>query len=532
MLLTSLGIVPLTIARMARPVILPLLGAGLVLGSVGQGAEVIRMVHTLLGAAAYRQATDLYFDRHDGQAVTCEDFVKCMEDASGRDLSQFRLWYSQAGTPTIDASWTHDADGKFTLTLKQTVPPTPGQPMKQPMHFPVSFGLVGADGKDLIGSQLLELTEVEQSFTFDNIPAGAVPSILRNFSAPVKLNAPYTDAQLKHLMVHDSDAFNQWDAGQKFIRAKMLEQIARVEAGFAPLVTPEVVDVYRNLLARKGMDKAFKALMLARPGFQELSQHCAKVNPDAVQTVQKAFAGGIASSLEDALKKEVTRNKPAAPYAFTQDQAASRALKNTALAQLAALNSETHARAAYRQFKAADNMTDRIAALGVLLNGQCAKGIRDKAVHDFYEMYKDEPLAINKWFTARVAADSGNALDTAKLLAKHPAFNAENPNRVRALYGAFSATPRAFHAVDGSGYAFMADFILDADTRNSQLSSRLVDCFAPYERYADPWKSQMQATLMRMAQKPGLSKGLSEKLEKFGAVAKAKPAYRNPAPEA
>lgn len=500
-----------------------------------KGAEVIRMMHTLLGAETFRKATDMYFERHDGQAVTCEDFIRCMEDASGRDLTQFRRWYSQAGTPRIDASWSYDKDMRsFALTLKQTVPPTPGQPVKEPMHMPVDFALVGADGK-VITPKLLELTQGEQTFVIDDVPPGCVPSLFRGFSAPVQLHAPYTDSQLRHLMVHDNDAFNQWDAGQQFVANKLVQQIDAYKPGKRVTVGADVVDAFRGILARRDMDKMLQTWMLTFPSAAEIYEKRraknpdALINPDTVRAVYDAFRTALATKLSQDFWDIYDANMPQEPYSFDQNGAGRRALKNSALYQTGRTQRMEAAYAAYRQFRSADNMTDRLAAFGVLLDMKVGKGLRDKAVHDFYERYKNEPLALDEWFSARVGAKSEDSLAMAQFLAKHPDFNASNPNRARALYGAFAGS-RGFHAKDGSGYAFLADFIKQADAKNPQLSSSLIGIFRNYKRYDTPWQELMFDALKDIASMPKISGDLAEKLERFGALPVHAPS--NAAPEA
>jgi aminopeptidase N len=482
-----------------------------------KGAEVIRMYQTLMGGGVFSTANDLYFDRHDGQAVTCEDYTQCMEDESGRDLSQFRLWYSQAGTPKIDADWSEktDASGKtaLTLTLAQTIPPTHGQPVKKAMHIPVDFALIAPDGST-VAPQVLELTKDKQSFVFNDAPAGCIPSLFRNFSAPVIVNAPYTDAHLRHLMMHDSDPFNQWDAAQTFMANKIMEQLDNAEAGKPVTVSPDVIDAMNSILADQSLDKMFKVRMLTLPAMTEIAQRRKAIDPDMLNAVYDVFHEDISRQLAPALWGAYDGNMPQGPYAYEQEQVGRRALKNGALSRLGHSAGMEAAYAAYRQFRSADNMTDRLSAFSTLLNMKTGKGLRDKAVHDFYEMFKDDALVVDKWFMAR-AASRHTDLATARQLAQHPAFNELNPNRARSLYGAFAGS-RAFHAKDGSGYAFVADFIKRIDARNPQVAAGMVAVFRSYKRYAEPWQSNMRAALDDIASLPKLSSDLGERLNQFG----------------
>lgn len=509
-----------------------------------KGAEVIRMIRTLLGESGFRAGTDLYFQRHDGQAVTCDDFIKAMGDATGRDFSQFMLWYSQAGTPVIDASWAYDpAAQKFSLTLKQTVPPTPGQPVKKPMHIPVRFGLVSPAGQDVAlnpagaTETLLELTQDSQTFEFTNIPPDCVPSILRNFSAPVRLNAPYTDQQLRHLMAHDSDGFNQWDAGNRYLRHKMLEQIDRVEAGKKLVVDTDVTDTLRYIATRAGTDPQLLAAMLTLPSTADLEQARRFIDPLAVAKVHNAFSREIAAALRGELAALYDGNNDVGqPYRMDQKSLGRRVLMNAALSYLARTTERQDFQRVTDQYANASHMTDRASALRALLGNKVARpaNLRN-ALDSFYSDFRKEALVIDKWFSLQAASGS---LKTAQALRQHPDFDLKSPNRVRALYSTFMySNPAAFHAKDGSGYKFVADFIAGIDAGNPQLASRLLDGFADVEKYKEPHRRLMRTALQGIADSLGAkaSPDLAEKLGKFGVHGNtgsgaAKPSGTAPAP--
>ncbi|MGZ9108341.1 MAG: aminopeptidase N [Micavibrio sp.] len=510
-----------------------------------KGAEVIRMIHTLLGESGFRAGTDLYFQRHDGQAVTCDDFIKAMGDATGRDFSQFMLWYSQAGTPVIDASWSYNPTAqKFFLTLKQTIPPTPGQPVKKPMHIPVRFGLVTPAGQDAVlntatgaTETLLELTQDSQTFEFDNIPPGCVPSLLRNFSAPVRLNAPYTDGQLRHLMSYDSDGFNQWDAGNRYLRHKILEQIDRVETGKKLVVDKDVTDTLRQLAAQPGNDPQLLAAMLTLPSTADLEQARPVIDPLAVAKVHNAFSRKIATTLRGELAAIYDGNNDVGqPYRMDQKSLGRRVLMNAALSYLTRTPERQDFQRALDQYAKASHMTDQASALRALLGNKVARPADTKnALDRFYNDFRSEALVIDKWFSLQAASGS---LKTAQALRQHPDFDIKSPNRVRALYSTFMySNPTAFHAKDGSGYKFVADFIAGIDAGNPQLASRLLDGFADVEKYKEPHRRLMKDALQGIADSLGAkaSPDLAEKLGKFGVRGNtgsgaAKPSGTAPAP--
>ncbi len=478
-----------------------------------KGAEVIRMFHTLLGAEMYRKATDLYFERFDGMAVTCEDWAQCMEDASGLDLSQFKLWYSQAGTPEVGASWAYDeAAARFTLTLTQSVPPTPGQAVKEPMHIPVRVGLMGADGSDLVEEQVLHLKESSQEFVFEGVGEEPVPSILRGFSAPVKLSAALDNTQLSFLMLNDTDGFNRWEASQSLALKMMNAMLDKVEAGEEYEVCPRYMDVYGRLLAQgfdNSTDKALLARALALPDVGFVGQQRKDVDPPAIYAVRQALLRAIKVAHRDVLSELYEANRSAGAFGITPADMGQRALQNGLLSILSSSKGGNCASLAKAQFDAADNMTDRIAALNMLADN--TRDERDAAFSDFYAKYRDQPLVIDKWFGLQAAAVRDTTIDDLRKLAGHPDFNIKNPNRVRSLYSVFAMNnPAVFHAADGSGYEFLTDAVVTLNAINPSIAARLLSQMRDWRRYSPDRRDKLKACLERVLATPDLSPDVFE----------------------
>ncbi len=480
-----------------------------------KGAELNRMLHTLLGKEDFRKASDRYFERFDGQAVTVEDWVHCMEEASGRNLSQFMLWYTQAGTPKITAHWSHDhATKHFTLTLEQQVPTITNQSNGQPRHIPVKFGLVSPDGQDVVQG-VLELTQAKQTFTFENVPPHSVPSLFRHFSAPVNLEAPYTDDQLRHLMVHDRDGFNQWEAGNRFLTTKLMEQIDRNEHGREILVGNDVLNSFRRILQRSDMDQELMSLALSLPVYQEIAPQREVIDPHAIIAVRKAFLETLGRQLHDEfLEMYHTNYDPGKPY--DRADAGRRSLQNTALTYLSHSGDAEVAKLAVRQYSQANNMTDRYTALTIIINMDEAQSYRDGVTQHFYYQFEHDALVIDKWVGAFARSQADEVLQIVKSLTEHEAFTHPTPNRMRALYGTFSqANPKGFHAEDGSGYAFVADFLMELDAKNPQVASGMIGVFEKFRQHRMDLQTHMEAQLRRIAAMERLSTDLSEKLERY-----------------
>ncbi|WP_417834491.1 aminopeptidase N [Thalassospira xiamenensis] len=487
-----------------------------------KGAELIRMMHTLLGAEGYRKGIDLYFDRHDGQAVTCDDFAKAMEDANEVDLSQLKIWYSQAGTPSLSWRGEHDTEAKqFRLTVSQKTAPTPGQPDKVALHMPIAIGLLGRDGGELV-SRTVQLTEAEQTFVFDNIDQVPVVSFNRGFSAPVNVATEQPHEELVFLMGHDSDAFNRWEAGQKYATALMLSAIAEFEknggdADAALGDVTEFVAAMRATLINDDLDKAFRADALVLPGEEFLSEQRKPANPDAIHQVRNALRRRIGSDLRAEFGNAYHQNASNAAFTPDAESAGQRALRATALSYLVASGEGEFADLAAEQYRSADNMTDRMAALSVL-NHLDHPG-RAEALSDFEARFGTDTVVMDKWFGLQAMSSRDDTLSRVKDLMSHPLFTMRNPNKVRSLIGAFAmANPRHFHAADGSGYAFYTDRLIELDDINPQVAARLCAPLGKWAKYDEARAGLMKAALDRILAKPDISRDLYEIASKSRAV--------------
>ena len=486
-----------------------------------KGAEVIRMQHTLLGPERFRRGIDLYFQRHDGCAVTCDDFIQAMQDASSVNLDQFRRWYGQAGTPVVSVRGAYDAAScTYALHVTQHLPATPGQPSKLPLHIPIAVGLVGPDGRDLplmlmgesgaAGStRVLHLRELSQTFRFEGVPAMPVPSLLRGFSAPVILDYDYTGAELAFLAAHDSDQVNRWDAAQRsFVRAMLsLAEDHRDKRALA--VPPDLSQVVRSLLADREHDPALIGLALALPDVAYVAALTETIDVDGIVAAREFLVAALARALRGEFADAYGRNRVRAPYAPTTEQAGRRKLANVCLGYLCAAGDHEACATAVAHFDAADNMTDTVAALAALKDGDTPE--RNALFDRFEVQWRDEPLVLDKWFALEATSARADTLDRVKRLLAHPRFNARNPNRVRSLVGAFTLRNFAgFHGRDGRGYAFAADEVLALDSTNPQLAAAIAGAFNLWKRFAEPRRGLMQAALQRVAIAPGLSPDVTE----------------------
>ena len=486
-----------------------------------KGAEVIRMQHTLLGPERFRRGLDLYFQRHDGQAVTCDDFVQAMQDASGVNLTQFRLWYSQAGTPVVTATATFDAaHSTYTLEITQHTPATPGQSSKLPLHIPLAVGLVGPDGRDIPlkldgeaasggGTRVLHLQQRTQSFRFVDVPARPVPSLLRGFSAPVILELDYTDTELAFLVAHDSDPVNRWDAAQRsFVRA-MLALADDRRGDRALVLPPTLVEVVRSLLVDRAGDPALIALALTPPDSGYVAALVETIDVDGVDAARAFLVGELARVLRHEFEDVYARHRVTAPYAPTPEQTGARKLANACLRYLCAADNGEARATAVAQFDAADNMTDTVAALAAVKDGDSPE--RKSLFERFEARWHDEPLVLDKWFALEATSARPDALARVIDLLAHPRFNARNPNRVRSLVGAFTLRNFVrFHDRDGGGYVFAADEVLALDPTNPQLAAAIVGAFNLWKRFPEPRRGLMQAALQRIAAAQGLSPDVTE----------------------
>jgi aminopeptidase N len=481
-----------------------------------KGSEIVRMYHTLLGAKTFRKGSDLYFDRHDGEAVTIEQFVAAMEDASGRDLTQFRRWYKQSGTPVLKVRSEYDATAKtYKLNFDQSCPPTPGQTKKLPFVIPVKLGLVSDDGVDIqLNSAgeteiIIEITKPHHQLVFENIDAEPVPSLLRGLSAPVKLDYPYSTEQLAHLMANDSDGFNRWDASQT-LSLTVLNQLMHDSLHDRPMVLDgELVEAYKALLSDESLDSAMVALMLQLPTEALLHEeadtiHIAAIH-DARSFLRTALAGCLAVELETIYERHNTQQA----YAPNVEQMGNRSLKNAALGYLMLVDSGVEL--AWAQFQNADNMTDQSAALSALVNCPAAADYAAKALALFLEEFKDEALAMNVWLQIQAANSQPNALSRVKVLLEHSAFSMTNPNKIRSLIGGFAnANHVNFHASDGSGYVFLTEQILALNTVNPQIAARLVTPLTRWKKFSEPNRKLMRDALQNIANEPNLVKDVYE----------------------
>jgi aminopeptidase N len=486
-----------------------------------KGAEVVRMYRTLLGADGFRRGMDLYFARHDGRAVTCDDFRAAMADANDLDLEQFGRWYSQAGTPLLEAEGRHDSVSQtWRLRLRQGVPGR--EEDFQPLHVPVAVGLLGPEGADLplrlVGeppgagpaptTRVLELREREQEFSFADVAQPPVASLLRGFSAPVRLRMRRGREELAFLMAHDSDPFNRWDAGQALAQELLLE-LAACAAGGQPLVLdPLLVEAFGRVLGDAHLDGSFRSLAISLPAENVLAQEMEIVDPDALHAAREFAIAELARAHRDALL-EIYHSHQAARYSKDKAAVDRRRLKNAALRYLTALGTSDVLGLAAEQLQRADNMTDAQAALALLAEHPGPR--REEALAGFYQRWRADPLVVDKWFSVQALSGAPDTPERVTALARHPDFTLANPNRVRALVGAFgSGNQVRFHAPDGSGYALVADHVLALDARNPQLAARMVSPFNQWRRFDAARRALMRAQLQRIADRPELSADVGE----------------------
>ena len=479
-----------------------------------KGAEVIRMIHTLLGERGFQQGMACYIERHDGQAVTCEDFVKAMEDGAGADLGQFRRWYEQAGTPLLAVTDSYDeARGEYRLQISQSCPPTPGQENKLPFHIPVDIELLDNAGKAFAlangeTSQVLSLTEASQEFVFEGIASRPVPSLLREFSAPVKLDYPYTDTQLSHLMVHASNAVSRWDSAQQLLSAHILANAERSAGGESLVLPALVVDALRGVLLDEAIDPALAALILTLPTLNELAEQVTTVDVDGLYRAREFVKSTLASELADELQA-VYRAQSLAAVGQDAKSVAARSLKNACLALMGA-NAQSNDLVA-TQFTSTDNMTDAMASLAVANENGLA--CRDTLMAAFEQRWSDNGLVMDKWFALEGARPEAAVLDRIQALTNHSAFHWDNPNRVRSLLGSFGINNAvAFHQAGGAGYRFLTDMLLKLNSINPQVASRLITPLMQWKKMPEGQAELMKQQLQRLMDTPDLAKDLYEKV--------------------
>lgn len=482
-----------------------------------KGAEVVGMIHSLLGDEKFRQGSDLYFSRHDGQAVTIEEFVGAMEEVSGQDLKQFRRWYKQSGTPVIDVTSHYDPEAKtYSLTFEQSCPATPGQSQKKPFVIPIKFGLVGADGQDLPlnnqgdQSMVFSLYETSQTLVFENLQQPPVPSLLRGFSAPVKLNYNYSSDQLAHLMANDSDGFNRWDAGQKLSLQVLNKLIEDAKAERELVMDQQLIKVFKSLLSDHSLDPAMVNLMLQLPSEAQLHEQAEIIYVEAIHRARQFARQSIATALEQQLVSTYQRLTETQDYAPEANQIGRRALRNCVLGYLMKVKT-VGPELAWQQFNNASNMTDKAAALSALVNCETAQNYATQALKAFEQDYCDETLAMNLWLQVQATSQLPEGLERVQALMEHSAFNINNPNKARSLLGAFcSANPINFHNKEGSGYEFLQQQIIALNALNPQVAARLVTPLTRWKKLPEPNRQLMRDALQQIANHKGLVKDIQE----------------------
>ncbi|MFB0709743.1 aminopeptidase N [Buttiauxella noackiae] len=485
-----------------------------------KGSEVIRMLHTLLGEENFQKGMQLYFERHDGSAATCDDFVQAMEDASNVDLSHFRRWYSQAGTPVVTVHDDYDPENElYTLTISQTTPPTAEQQEKHPLHIPFDIELYDNEGKVIPLQKnghpihhVLNVTQAEQTFVFDKVYFQPVPSLLREFSAPVKLEYKWSDQQLTFLMRHARNDFSRWDAAQSLLATYIKLNVNRSQQG-QPLSLPlHVADAFRAILLDEKIDPALAAEILTLPSQNEIAELFQKIDPQAIAAVHEALTRTLAKELADEFLAVYNANKLDA-YRVEHADIGKRALRNTCLRYLAFGEQQLAEQLVRRQFEGADNMTDSIAALSASVAAQLP--CRAELLGAFDEKWHQDGLVMDKWFILQATSPAADTLSKVRELLNHRSFSMGNPNRVRSLIGAFAAgNPATFHALDGSGYQFMVEMLSELNHRNPQVASRLIEPLIRLKRYDAKRQEMMRAALEQLRGLENLSGDLFEKISK------------------
>ncbi len=489
-----------------------------------KGAELVRMIQTLLGKEGFRRGMDLYIKRHDNHAVTIEDFVSAMQDASGIDLERFKPWYIQAGTPELTIEDRYDpGSAVYELTVAQTTPATPGQVTKEPLVIPLAMGLIGPDGAALAtqlegeaapqpGTRVLSITEARQSFRFVGVPAAPVPSLLRGFSAPVKLKGIPLE-RLKFLALHDTDPFARWEAGQQVATRLLLDLVAAYRRGATLSLDPDLLAALRRTLATADADPAFAAEALTLPSESFLADQLDVIDVEAIHAVRDFARAAIGEALAVEFTAAYERLTDTGPYRIDAGSMGRRALRNTSLAYLAAGGSDTGVARAKAQFDAGRNMTDVLAALSALAD--LDRPEREQSLASFYAAWKHEDLVVDKWFSLQAMSSLPGTLAQVKALTRHPSFDIKNPNRVRALIGAFTQSNQVrFHEASGAAYTFLADQVITLDPINPSMASRIVQTLGTWRRHDTSRQALMKRELARILAVPGLSKNTYEMASK------------------
>ncbi|MCO5612435.1 hypothetical protein L7F22_066702 [Adiantum nelumboides] len=495
-----------------------------------KGAEVVRMYQTLLSKKGFQKGMDLYFERHDGQAVACDDFYAAMRDANNANLANFGLWYSQSGTPILTIHTYYDASAHtFQLKCCQEIPPTAGQPTKEPMLIPLAVGLLGSKGQDLsltsvhdgeslkslkdesgdgVPTVVLRVEKAEQEFVFTDIPERPVPSLLRGFSAPVRLVSDISDEDLLFLLAHDSDEFNRWEAGQTIGRKLILSLVTALQQGKELAINKDFLNGLRSTLCNSYLDKEFVAKAITLPAESELMDLMEVADPDAVHTARRFVVKELAASLRQEFLNAVNNNRSNDIYEFNHENMARRALKNVSLGYLASLNEPETTQLALNEYNRATNMTEQIAALAAI--AQNTGDLRTELLSKFYEQWQKDSLVTNKWLALQAMSDIPGNVKNVEALLDHPAFDMKNPNKVYSLVGGFCGSAVNFHAKDGSGYRFLGDMVLKLDKVNPQVASRMVSAFLKWKRFDVQRQELAKEQLERIAKVDGISDNVYE----------------------
>lgn len=486
-----------------------------------KGAEVIRMIHTILGPANFRKGMDLYFERHDGCAVTTNDFVKAMEDASDISLEHFRLWYSQAGTPEVKIRYQYsEEEQRFSITFQQSTPPTPKQDIKQPLHLPVRFALFGKDGKEIPLKQseeetsgsnelTLNLHEETETFHFFQVPEHPVPSVFRNFSAPVKIDIDYSFEELLFLMTRDTDYFNRWDAAQKLYRKELERLVEQCIQGSELHINSDLLNAFEELLKDRTVDKQFLSLILTLPSEIEIGEYYRIIHVDCIHQARATLLNAVATAHYTQWVNLYRENTEIPPDESLSQAISRRSIKNTALYYLSYAKSDEVFEIIDHQVKAAENMTDQISALQLLTNRETS--FRAGALEYFYQKWSHDELVMDKWFMIQAQSERDDTLSVVKTLLNNEAFNLKNPNKVRSLIGSFAhGNPSNFHKLDGSGYEFLAGMVIQLNGINPQVASRLVSAFNHWKKFDPNRQEMMKIQLNRIMMVENLSSDVYE----------------------
>ncbi len=484
-----------------------------------KGAELVRMIATLLGPKLFRRGMDLYFKRHDGEAATVEDFVACFAEVSKRDMTQFMTWYAQAGTPNVVCDLRTDAKTKITeVSFTQVLLPTPGQPKKKPLHIPVRMGLLGADGKDLplkladgglCADGLIELTKRDETFRFKGIGERPVPSILRGFSAPANLTLSLSDGDLEFLMAHDSDTFNRWQAAIDYATRILVGAVSAFRQDTKPAKPSGYIDALRQIITDGNLETAYRAQILSLPGEGEIARAIGHdVDPAAIQKASLWLMKTLGIALGSDLERLYADLQARAPYAPEKTQIGARSLRGAALSLLAARGTEEDWGRVTKHFEKASNLTDEIAGLSILRRASSAD--RDKAFARFHKRWHRDHLVIDNWFTLQAMTPGPSALALTKRLTKDPLFSMKNPNKVRALLFAFAGNQAAFHRADGAGYAYLADKVLELDRINPQVAARMAGAFRNWRTLEASRQALAKEAITQIANTQPLSRDVTE----------------------